>query len=356
MLKLIYAPGDGIGPEIGSVALKILNYQLDKYGIEYSITPILFGGCAIDAYGTPLSDSDLALIKQSDAVLLGAVGGPKWDSVDASIRPEKGLLKLRKECAAFANFRPAKVYDCLKNASPLKRSIIDRGVDIMIVRELSGGIYFGERSEGDHEAYDTEYYSYAEIERIIIKGFECAMKRRKKLCLVDKANVLASSRLWRKVFDKVASDYPEVETSRMYVDNAAMQLACAPYKFDTVVTSNLFGDILSDEASVITGSIGLLPSASVGEVDIYEPIHGSAPDIAGKNIADPIGMILSVAMLFRYKLNVDAAADEIENAVSAVLEKGLRTADIYDNDSIDTKVKICTTTEIGDAILNELEQ
>ena len=352
MLKLIYAPGDGIGPEIGEIALKILKFQLDKYDIEYSITPILFGGSSIDAYGSPLTDENLNKIKASDAVLLGAVGGPKWDKVDASVRPEKGLLKLRKECGAYANFRPAVIFDCLKDSSPLKRSIIDKGVDIMIVRELSGGIYFGQRSEGEYEAYDTEYYSYPEIQRIVIKGFECAMKRRKKLCLVDKANVLASSRLWRRVFEKIATEYPEVQISEMYVDNAAMQLSCAPYKFDTIVTSNLFGDILSDEASVITGSIGLLPSASIGDIDIYEPIHGSAPDIAGKNIADPIGMILSAAMLFRYKLGLEKPAREIEISVNNVLEAGFRTADIASGDANE---HISTTTEIGDAIFNGLQ-
>ena len=327
--------------------------------MEYKIIPILFGGVSIDKFGVPLSDDALSLIKNSDAVLLGSVGGPKWDNADPSVRPEKGLLALRKECEAYANYRPAKIYGPLKDASPLKRSIIDRGVDIMIVRELSGGIYFGKRSEGEDEAFDTEYYSRPEIERIVKAGFECAMKRGKKLCLVDKANVLASSRLWRKIFGEISSDYPKVETSSMYVDNAAMQLSSAPYKFDTIVTSNLFGDILSDEAAVITGSIGMLPSASIGKIDIFEPIHGSAPDIAGKNIANPIGMILSAAMLFRYNLNVSGPADEIEKAVDRVLNKGLRTADIYDRSAEaetagKTLVKV-STTEIGEAILNELE-
>ena len=355
MFKLIYAPGDGIGPEIGNVTRDILEFELRKYNVDYEITPILFGGVSIDAYGVPLSDKALDLIKSSDAVLLGAVGGPKWDNSDPSVRPEKGLLKLRKECGAFANYRPARIYEPLKNASPLKDSIIARGVDIMIVRELSGGIYFGRREEGDNEAFDTEYYSRPEIERILKAGFDCAMKRKKKLCLVDKANVLASSRLWRKILFEMAAEYPEIEISTMYVDNAAMQLASAPYKFDTIVTSNLFGDILSDEAAVITGSIGLLPSASIGKIDIYEPIHGSAPDIAGKNIADPIGMILSAAMLLRYKLDLNDAADEIEAAVYAVLQKGLRTADIFSSDAADRQLIKVSTTEMGEAVLNELK-
>ena len=350
MLKLIYAPGDGIGPEIGETALEILKFQLEKYNVKYEIIPILFGGVSIDAYGVPLTSDNLDLIMDSDAVLLGSVGGPKWDKVPAAVRPEKGLLQLRKECGAYANYRPAKIYEQLKNASPLKESITEQGVDIMIVRELSGGIYFGERSEGNNSAYDTEYYSRPEIERIVKAGFECAMKRKRKLCLVDKANVLASSRLWRKIFSEIALTYPEVETSSMYVDNAAMQLSSAPYKFDTIVTSNLFGDILSDEAAVITGSIGMLPSASIGDVDIFEPIHGSAPDIAGKNIANPIGMILSAAMLFRYELDMPKPADEIESAVDSVLNKGLRTADIFDS----ADQKKVSTTDMGKAILNEL--
>ncbi len=351
MFKLIYAPGDGIGPEIGNVALRILEFELNKYNVEYSITPIYFGGISIDSYGVPLTDRALSLIKESDAVLLGAVGGPKWDNVDPSIRPEKGLLKLRKECGAYANYRPARIYGPLKNASPLKESIIDKGVDIMIVRELSGGIYFGKRMEGNDEAYDTEYYSRPEIERIIKAGFECAIKRNKRICLVDKPNVMASSRLWRKIFNEIALEYPSVETSAMYVDNAAMQLSSKPYSFDTIVTSNLFGDILSDEAAVITGSIGMLPSASIGDVDIFEPIHGSAPDIAGKNIANPMGMVLSAAMIFMYNLNMPGPAIEIEKAVLRVLENGYRTADIYHGDS---STKLVSTTEIGDALQDEL--
>lgn len=358
MFNIIYAPGDGIGPEIGEVSLRILKYQLDKYGVQYQIIPVLFGGISIDKYGVPLSADNLALIKNSDAVFLGSVGGPKWDNTDPSVRPEKGLLQLRKECGAFANYRPAKIYNALRSSSPLKEEITEKGVDVMIVRELSGGIYFGKREEGDGFAYDTMSYSREEIERIVRKGFECALKRRKKLCLVDKANVLASSRLWRRVFDEISKEYPEVETGKLYVDNAAMQLATAPYKFDTIVTSNLFGDILSDEAAVITGSIGLLPSASIGDIDIYEPIHGSAPDIAGKNIANPIGMILSAAMLLKYSLGLDNAASEIENAVESVLEHGYRTKDIIDGPCFtgDGKIIETGTDGMGKAVLNELEK
>lgn len=335
--KIAVIPGDGIGPEIMNEALKVLDKIGDKYGHSFECTKVLAGGAAIDATGKSLPQETLDVCKASDAVMLGAVGGPKWDNLPGGERPERALLGLRKELGLFANLRPAIVFDELADASPLKPSIIDGGLDILIVRELTGGIYFGERgtSQGTEEegmvAYDIEKYSEMEIKRIAKIAFDMAMKRGKKVCSVDKANVLDSSRLWRKtVAEMHAADYPEVELANMYVDNAAMQLVRGPKQFDVIVTSNIFGDILSDEASQITGSIGMLPSASLGEGNfgMYEPIHGSAPDIAGKNIANPIATILSVAMMLRYTLGLGEEADAIEKAVNEFLKAGHRTADL----------------------------
>ncbi|WRS27047.1 3-isopropylmalate dehydrogenase [Oscillospiraceae bacterium MB08-C2-2] len=332
--RIAVLPGDGIGPEIVAQATAVLEAAAKKHGFEVELTQGLIGGCAIDACGNPLPQETIDLCKGSDAVLLGAVGGPKWDSISPEIRPERGLLGIRGALELFANLRPALVYPALRGASPLKDEILGDGLDILVVRELTGGIYFGERGrrsvEGIPAAYDTEQYTVPEIERILRVAFEMARKRGGKLCSVDKANVLESSQLWRETANRLAADYQEVELSHMYVDNAAMQLVRAPRQFDTVVTNNIFGDILSDEASQITGSIGMLPSASLsaGKLGLYEPIHGSAPDIAGKDIANPIATILSVAMMLRYSLEEPQAADTIEAAVNAVLDSGKRTADL----------------------------
>ena len=335
--KIAVIPGDGIGPEIMNEALKVLDKIGEKYGHSFECTKVLAGGAAIDATGKSLPQETLDVCKASDAVMLGAVGGPKWDNLPGGERPERALLGLRKDLGLYANLRPAIVFDELADASPLKPSIIDGGLDILIVRELTGGIYFGERgtSQGTEEegmvAYDVEKYSEMEIKRIAKIAFDMAKKRGGKVCSVDKANVLDSSRLWRKtVAEMHAADYPEVELANMYVDNAAMQLVRGPKQFDVIVTSNIFGDILSDEASQITGSIGMLPSASLGEGNfgMYEPIHGSAPDIAGKNIANPIATILSVAMMLRYTLGLGEEADAIEKAVNGFLKAGHRTADL----------------------------
>ena len=335
--KIAVIPGDGIGPDIMNEALKVLDKIGEKYGHSFECTKVLAGGAAIDATGKSLPQETLDVCKASDAVMLGAVGGPKWDNLPGGERPERALLGLRKELGLYANLRPAIVFDELADASPLKPSIIDGGLDILIVRELTGGIYFGERgtSQGTEEegmvAYDVEKYSEMEIKRIAKIAFDMAKKRGGKVCSVDKANVLDSSRLWRKtVAEMHAADYPEVELANMYVDNAAMQLVRGPKQFDVIVTSNIFGDILSDEASQITGSIGMLPSASLGEGNfgMYEPIHGSAPDIAGKNIANPIATILSVAMMLRYTLGLGEEADAIEKAVNEFLKAGHRTADL----------------------------
>lgn len=329
--------GDGIGPEITAAARDVLLAVGEKFNVEFNFSYALMGGVAVDNVGVPLPDETIRLAKESDAVLLGAVGGEKWDSLPADLRPEKALLGIRKELGLFANIRPAKVYDSLKEASPLKNK--NGLADLVIVRELTGGIYFGEKFEGETEAYDVEKYFDYEIERILICAFDLAMLRRKKLCMVDKANVLSSSRLWRKVLDKVKGGYPEVEVSCMYVDNAAMQLAINPSQFDVLVTSNIFGDILSDLASALTGSIGMLPSASMGDgrVSLYEPIHGSAPDIAGKGIANPLATILSVAMMLRSSFLMTEAAELIENAVEKALDMGLRTKDLDSENFVTTK-------------------
>ena len=332
--KIGLLKGDGIGPEIVESAVRVLEAVGKKRNIDFQFTPYLIGGAAIDQTGAPLPQETVDGCLASDSVLLGAVGGPKWDNLAGNIRPEKALLGIRAAMGLFTNLRPAKLYPALKAECPLRADIVENGFDIMIVRELTGGIYFGERGyrQGKYgeEAFDTEAYSRMEIERIVRVAFEAARKRRKKLTSIDKANVLETSRLWRKIVHEIAAEYPDVETSDMLVDNAAMQLVRNPSQFDVVVTSNMFGDILSDEASQITGSIGMLPSASLGEGTrgLYEPIHGSAPDIAGHNKANPIATILSAAMMLLYSFNEQAAADDIVNAVDKVLEAGYRTADL----------------------------
>mgnify|MGYP001104148214 FL=1 len=357
--KITLIPGDGIGPEIVREARKVLDAVGKKYGHEFDYTEILMGGCSIDAYGVPLTEEAVNTAKVSDAVLLGAVGGnvgnSKWYDVAPNLRPEAGLLKIRKDLELFANIRPAYLYSELKDACPLKDEIIGDGFDMVIMRELTGGLYFGERHtesvNGVMTAVDTLTYNEEEIRRIAIKGFEIAMKRRKKLVSVDKANVLDSSRLWRKVVAEVSKDYPEVEVTNMLVDNCAMQLVMNPGQFDVILTENMFGDILSDEASMITGSIGMLSSASLGKtkLGLYEPSHGSAPDIAGKNIANPIATILSAAMMLRYSLDLDKEADAIEAAVAQVLKENYRTVDIMSEGMTQ-----CTTTQMGDLIANHL--
>lgn len=326
--------GDGIGPEIVDSAVRVLEAVGKKYDIGFTFTPYLIGGAAIDACGEPLPKATVEGCLASDSVLLGAVGGPKWDTLPGHLRPEKALLGIRAAMGLFTNLRPAKLYPALKDDCPLRADIVANGFDIMIVRELTGGIYFGERGyrEGKYgeEAYDTEAYSRMEIERIARVAFETARKRRKKLTSIDKANVLETSRLWRKIVHEIAAEYPDVEVADMLVDNAAMQLVRNPSQFDVIVTSNMFGDILSDEASQITGSIGMLPSASLSDNTrgLYEPIHGSAPDIAGQNKANPIATILSAAMMLLYAFDEKDAAEAIVAAVDKVLNEGLRTADI----------------------------
>ena len=330
--------GDGIGPEIVTEAMKVLDAVAKKYNHKFNYTEILMGGCSIDAYGVPLSDEGLKIAKKSDSVLLGAIGGntttSPWYKLEPSLRPEAGLLKIRKELGLFANLRPAYLYDELKGACPLKEELTEGGFDMMIMRELTGGLYFGERStekEGDQMvAHDSMSYSEVEIRRIAKRGFDIAMKRNKKVTSVDKANVLDTSRLWRKVVEEVAKEYPEVTLEHMLVDNCAMQLVRDPKQFDVILTENMFGDILSDEASMVTGSIGMLASASLNDTKfgLYEPSGGSAPDIAGKGIANPIATILSAAMMLRFSFDLDKEADAIENAVAAVLKDGYRTIDI----------------------------
>ncbi len=326
--------GDGIGPEIVDSAVRVLEAVGKKYGHTFTFTPYLIGGAAIDACGEPLPRETVEGCLASDSVLLGAVGGPKWDTLPGHMRPEKALLGIRAAMGLFTNLRPAKLYPALAGECPLRADIVANGFDLMIVRELTGGIYFGERGmrEGKYgeEAYDTECYSRMEIERIGRVAFETARKRGKKLCSIDKANVLDTSRLWRKIMHELAEEYPDVTLSDMLVDNAAMQLVRNPAQFDVVVTSNMFGDILSDEASQITGSIGMLPSASLGDSTrgLYEPIHGSAPDIAGKHLANPIATILSAAMMLLHSFGLSEEHDAIVNAVDAVLNEGYRTADL----------------------------
>ena len=352
-------PGDGIGPEIVREAKKVMDKVGEVYGHTFDYTEILMGGCSIDAYGVPLTEEALETARKSDAVLLGAVGGDvgnsRWYDVAPSLRPEAGLLAIRKGLGLFANIRPAYLYKELAEACPLKKEIIGSGFDMVIMRELTGGLYFGDRwtkeVDGCMTATDTLTYNEKEIRRIAVKAFDIAMKRRKKVTSVDKANVLDSSRLWRKVVEEVAKDYPQVELSHMLVDNCAMQLVMNPGQFDVILTENMFGDILSDEASMITGSIGMLSSASMNEskFGLYEPSHGSAPDIAGKDIANPLATILSAAMLLRYSFDLDHEADAIESAVQSVLTEGYRTGDIMSQGC--TRVG---TTAMGDLIAERI--
>ena len=345
--------GDGIGPEIVEQALRVLDKVAELYGHNFNYTDVDMGGCAIDKYGDPLPEHELQKCVVSDSVLLGAVGGNKWNDVPGHMRPEKGLLRLRAGMGVYSNNRPAKIWPQLANASPLKKEIVDAGIDFIIVRELIGGIYFGEHKTEGNVATDVLTYSESEIERIGRIGFETAQKRNKKLCSVEKSNVLDSSRLWKKVMHRLAEEYPDVELSDMLVDNCAMQIVKNPAQFDVIVTENMFGDILSDEASMITGSIGMIPSSSLGAstCGLYEPIHGSAPDIAGKDIANPIGTILSVAMMLRFSFDMPCEADTIENAVSAYLDAGYRTADIISEGETLVGCKQC-----GELIIENLRK
>lgn len=354
-MKITMLPGDGIGPEIVAAAVDVLNAVAKKYGFTMDYDYRLMGGCAIDAEGVPLPESTIASAKAADAVFLGAVGGPKWDNVDPSIRPEKGLLGIRKALELYCNLRPVKVSRFVAHLSPLKNERVT-GSDLLIVRELTGGIYFGEHKEaalvnGVETASDVELYTRPEIERIAKMAFDAARKRRGHVTSVDKANVLGSSRMWRRIVGEMqAKDYQDVQLDNLYVDNCAMQLVVKPSQFDVILTNNIFGDILSDEASVIAGSIGLLPSASLGDgTGMYEPIHGSAPDIAGMGIANPLGQIYSAAMMLRYSLNEDAAAADIEAAVDRVMEKGYRTSDLAGEGL--TKV---STAEMGALVAKEI--
>lgn len=353
--KLAVIPGDGIGPEVVDQAIKVLDKIGQKYGHKFEYNKLLAGGCAIDATGEPLPKETVEACKKSDAVILGAVGGLKWDTLPGHLRPEQALLGLRGQLGLFANLRPAIIYEELKDACPLKPEIIGDSIDIMVVRELTGGIYFGERGRREgkfgQEAYDTEAYSVHEVDRIAKIAFDIAKKRKSKVTSVDKANILESSRLWREVVTKLSGDYPDVSLDHLYVDNTAMQLIRNPRQFDVIVTSNMFGDILSDEASMITGSIGMLPSASLGEnsFGMYEPIHGSAPDIAGQDKANPIATILSIAMMLKYTLNLDAEAQNVEDAVNKVLKEGYRTGDIM------SKGKTLVGTKLmGDLIVERI--
>ena len=355
-INLAVVKGDGIGPEIVTEAEKVLDKIGEMFGHTFNYTDILAGGCAIDATGVPLPEESVRIAKESDSVLLGAVGGPKWDTLPGDKRPEKALLGLRSELGLFANIRPAKMYKALADACPLKPEISENGLDLVIVRELTGGLYFGERGRRDNGevAYDELKYSRAEIERIGRVGFELAKKRkRKKVTSVDKANVIETSRLWREVMHELSKEYPEVEFEDMLVDNCAMQLVRNPGQFDVIITENMFGDILSDEASMTTGSIGMLPSSSLGstKLGMYEPIHGSAPDIAGKNVANPIATILSCAMMLRDSFDLLDEAECIENAVAEVLNSGYRTADIMSDGD-----KLFGTREMREKIVETLKK
>jgi 3-isopropylmalate dehydrogenase len=354
-MKIAVLPGDGIGPEIVKQAIKVLNAFASE-GMKIDLEQAAIGGAGYDAAKDPLPEATLALARQADAVLLGAVGGPKYDVLPRAMRPEQGLLRIRKELGLFANLRPALLYDELANASSLRSEVV-AGLDIMILRELTGDIYFGQprgrrtTASGEREGFDTMKYSESEIRRIAQLGFAIARKRARKLCSVDKANVLDTSILWREVVTEVARQFPDVELSHMYVDNAAMQLVRAPKQFDVILTGNIFGDILSDEASMLTGSIGMLPSASLDAngKGLYEPIHGSAPDIAGRNVANPLATILSLAMMMRHTFDLEPAAERIENAVRSVLKRGIRTADIYG-----AGAQKVGTEEMGEAVLAAL--
>lgn len=332
--KIALLPGDGIGPEIVAQAVLVLDKVASSFGHEFDTSFRSAGGCAIDETGDPMPDATIEACRQSDAVLLGAVGGPRWDHLEGHKRPEAGLLRIRRELGLFANLRPAVLHDALKDASPLRPDIMARGMDILIVRELTGGIYFGRRGmamgSSGREAFDTETYNEEEVRRIARVAFDLARRRRRKVISVDKANILESSRLWRAVVIETSADYADIALEHMFVDNAAMQIVRDPSQFDVLLTSNMFGDILSDEASVLTGSIGLLPSASLGKSasGLYEPIHGSAPDIAGRDLANPIAMILSTAMMMKHSFRLEKEARAVEEAVSRVLAGGFRTGDI----------------------------
>ena len=353
--KILITPGDGIGPEVTEEAVQILKHVAPLFGIQLDLIEKPVGGIAYDLTGTPLPDETLDAAKNSDAVLLGAVGGPKWEPLDFSVRPERGLLKLRSELELFANLRPAAIYGDLVNASTLKAEVVD-GADLMVVRELTGGIYFGnprgvEERDGERVGFNTLVYSESEIRRIAKVGFETAMKRRKKLTSVDKANVLESTEFWREIVTDVGTNFPEVELNHMYVDNAAMQIIRDPKQFDTMVTTNMFGDIISDAAAMMTGSLGMLPSASIGGgIGMYEPVHGSAPDITGEDKANPLAMILSVGMMMRYSFNLTDADEMIKKAVVDTLEK-YRTVDIMAEGKIQIGCR-----EMGEKVLQSLEQ
>ena len=360
--KVLMLPGDGIGPEVMRQVQRVMDWMAKKRSVNFEITEGLIGGASIDAHKNPLTDETLADAMAADAVLLGAVGGPKWDDMPFDIKPERGLLKIRKEMGLFANLRPALVFDALVGASTLKEDVV-KGLDIMILRELTGGIYFGqprgiEERVGVRHGFNTLVYSEPEVERIARVAFDMAMKRNKRLCSVDKANVLESTVLWREVVERVAKDFPEIELSHMYVDNAAMQLVRNPKQFDVMVTTNMFGDILSDCAAMLTGSLGMLPSASLGAADasgarkaLYEPVHGSAPDIAGQDIANPLATILSFAMMLRYSFDMGDDATLIEDAVQNVLKGGLRTADI-----MQPGMAKVSTTVMGESLISELDK
>jgi 3-isopropylmalate dehydrogenase len=360
--KILVLPGDGIGPEIMREVMRVIEFFDRRHIATFEVSEGLVGGSAYDASGTPLTDDTLAEAQASDAVLFGSVGGPKWETLPFELQPERGLLRLRKEMDLFANLRPAMVFDALADASSLKRELV-AGLDLMIVRELTGGIYFGEPRgietlpDGSRRGINTEVYSEAEIERVLRAGFELAKKRQHRLCEVDKANVMESGILWREVARRVHADYPDVELSFMYADNCAMQLVRNPKQFDVIVTSNLFGDLLSDCAAMLTGSLGMLPSASLGAADasgrrkaLYEPVHGSAPDIAGKGIANPLACILSFAMMLRYSFDLADEADLVEKSVAKALAAGARTADIRQPSTASI-----STRDMGDTILRELE-
>ncbi len=351
MIKIVTIPGDGIGSEVVASALQVLSALEEKHGLEIETEEHLFGGASYDVHGEMLTEETLDACKNCDAVLLGAVGGPKWENLPHEKKPEAALLRIRKELGLFANFRPAKVYDALLNASSLKPDILS-GTDFMVIRELTGGIYFGQPRGYDRErGWNTMVYEQHEVERIARLAFETAMKRQKRLTSIDKANVLECSQFWRNIVHEVHKDFPEVELNDMYVDNAAMQVVRDPKQFDVIVTKNLFGDIISDISGMITGSLGMLPSASIGsDHALYEPIHGSAPDIAGQNKANPIATIASVAMMFEHSLSMQHIADEIYTAIERVLESGMRTADIANSGD-----SIVSTTEITDAITANLE-
>ena len=354
-------PGDGIGPDVVSEAVNVLNAVAKKFGHEFSYTNVIAGGNAIDKFGEPLPAEQLKIALDSDAALLGALGGPKWDNVAPEIRPEKGLLGLRSGMKVFANLRPAVMWKQLKDACPLKDEITGDGIDVLVVRELTGGIYFGERgtSQDGKTAWDTEKYTWAEIERIVRMGFEFAKNRKKHLTVVDKANILNSSRLWRTVAESVHKEYSDIALDFMYIDNAAMQMVKNPRQFDVIATSNMFGDILTDEAAQVTGSIGMLASASIGDGSgpgLYEPIHGSAPDIAGKDLANPLATILSAAMLLRFDFKLEEEAKAIENAVAKVLDEGWRTGDIAgaQREALSAQGKIVGTKKMGELVVERI--